>query len=147
MILKIRTLIRGFPVGHFTRLSVLVGGTMKSNLRACVAFIAGCITSGKRSSSVYDYSRGGYINISGSVDRRGVQIFDHDQGCHFSGSGNGKQYSLHHYGDGCHVDLRLNGSQFTGYAYGTGSHFTGQVNGGSISVYDYKESGYFNYSI
>jgi hypothetical protein len=47
---------------------------MKSNLRACVAFVAGSLLSGKRASSVYDYSRNGYINISGSVDRHSVQI-------------------------------------------------------------------------
>src|SRR2546425_4184414 len=91
MILKIRTLIRGFPVGHFTRLSVLVGGMMKSNLRACVAFIAGCITSGKRASSVYDYSRGGEIQINGSLDRPGGQSFYHEHRFDFSLGGHRKK--------------------------------------------------------
>jgi len=128
-------------------LSALVGGTMKSNLRALIACAAGCLISGKKPSSVYDYSKGGYITISGSINGRSVQLYDHDVSCHFSGNGSETEYSFYHHGEGCHVSLTLNSRQFSGYDHGTGSHFSGQVNGGSISVYDHQAGSYFNYSI
>lgn len=34
---------------------------MQPNTKACVAYIAGCSTSGKNSSSIYDYDQGKYI--------------------------------------------------------------------------------------
>ena len=61
---------------------------MKPNLRAGIAFIAGCLISKKQSSSVYDYSQSKHISISGDVQLGNVNIYDYDQGCHISGNGN-----------------------------------------------------------
>jgi hypothetical protein len=93
---------------------------MKPNTRAFSICAAGALISGRKPASVYDHTQGGYITISGSTDGRSVQLYDYDEGAHFSGNSNGKQFSFYHYSDGFHVSLTLNGDQFSGYDYGTG---------------------------
>ena len=113
---------------------------MQPNTKACVAYIAGCSTSGKNSSSIYDYDQGKYINISGSVSSMQANIYDHDRGCYVQGQlGN-----LYDYGVGSHIQLKINGNQFSGYDYNSGTHFQGSVNGNNITFY---ANGYSNYSI
>ena len=120
---------------------------MKPNVRACVAYVAGSLISGRSSSSVYDYSQGKHISISGSVDARAVNIYDHDQGCNFGGNGSNGDFSLYHYGDSHHVSLKIQGNNFNGYDYGHSCHFSGTVNAGNISLYDYETGSHFNYSL
>ena len=115
---------------------------MKSNTRACIAYIAACLN-GESSSHVYDHSRSKFINVSGNVSSANVNIYDYERGCYISGSPG----SLYDYGNGAHIQLTVNGSQFTGYDYDSGNHFSGSVNGSSVNIYDYEKSAYFNYSV
>lgn len=115
---------------------------MQSNSRACIAYIAANIC-GARSSSVYDYLQSKHINISGNVDTNNINIYDHDRGCHISGSPS----NLYDYGNSAHIQLNMNGSQFSGYDYHTSNHFSGNVNGTSISIYDHETSTHYNYNV
>lgn len=116
---------------------------MHPNTRALVAAATiRLVGGGGNVSAVYDYSRSRLILISGSATIGNVSLYDHDRGCHFSGSGN----SLYDYGRGCHIKLQVNGTNFSGYDYGDGNHFSGKVRGNSVSIYDYGESSHFNYS-
>lgn len=114
-----------------------------------VALIAGTITSGKKASAVYDYAAGGYRQVSGSVASERVNLYDHKDSCHLSGSGRDHSYALYHFGQGSHINLKVDPDRksFSGYDYATGSHFTGNVSGSSVSLYDYSEGQYFNYVI
>lgn len=116
---------------------------MNQNTRACVAFTAAALINGQNGNSVYDYSQSKHISISGTVSSSHVSIYDHDRGCHFSGS----PPSLYDYGRSCHVTIEINSNSFNGYDYGDSQHFSGSVNGNSVSVYDYGESSHFNYSV
>jgi len=116
---------------------------MHPNTRALVAAVASRLVGGGGSvGAVYDYSQSRHMQVSGSVGAGSVSLYDHDRGCHFSGSGS----SLYDYGRGCHVSLQVHGNSFSGYDYGDGHHFSGTVNGNSVSIYDYGESSHFNYS-
>jgi len=116
---------------------------MHPNTRALVAAVASrLVGSGGSVGAVYDYSQSRHIQVSGSVGAGSVWLYNHDRGCHFSGSGS----SLYDYGRGCHVSLQVHGNSFSGYDYGDGHHFSGTVNGNSVSIYDYGESSHFNYS-
>lgn len=116
---------------------------MKDYTRAAIAYIAGRIISGTNSSSIYDYSKSTYINISGSIERNTVNVYDYSQSCHISGTYN----SLYHYGDSHYINLNINGNQFDGYDYGHACHFSGNVSGNSISLYDYGTSSNYRYSL
>jgi hypothetical protein len=109
--------------------------SMRPNTRACIAYIAGRLVTGRNASSVYDYSQSKHILVSGTVEESRIQIYDYDRGCHFSGNRNGEKFSLYDYGDSHFVDLSLDGAKFKGYDYGTSSHFSGEVKGNSISIY------------
>jgi hypothetical protein len=116
---------------------------MDPNTRACVAYVAARLLSGRKSSSIYDYSQSRHISIDGDVTQRNVGVYDYDRGCHFSG----QPPSFYDYGRGAHVTLDVKGKNFSGYDYGDGHHFSGSVSGTSVTLYDYGESSHFNYSI
>jgi hypothetical protein len=115
---------------------------MDPNTRACVAYIASALISGRCGSSVYDYSQSKHKSISGSVGNSSVSIYDHDRGCHVAGS----PQSLYDHGRGAHISLQISGTSFTGYDHGSSHHFSGSVSGTSVSIYDHGESSHFSYS-
>ena len=115
---------------------------MKPNTRACIAYITASLH-GANGSSVYDYSQSKHINISGDVGDQNVNVYDHDRGCHVSGSPD----NLYDYGNSAHIQLNVDGSQFSGYDYHTSSHYSGDVNGSSVSIYDHETSTHYNYSV
>lgn len=116
---------------------------MNNNTRACIALIAVGLISGKKSSSVYDYSQSKHISISGNVDGNNVNIYDHDRSCHVTGTpGN-----LYDHGNSAHIQLKINGNQISGYDYDSSSHFSGSVNGNSVTVYDHETSSHHNYTV
>jgi hypothetical protein len=116
---------------------------MDADLRAGIAYITARLVSGVRSTQVYDYSKPGYINMSGTVEANQVSVYDYGRNCHITGTGS----RLYDHGEKCHVTLAINGNQFTGYDHGTSANFKGTVNGSSVALYDYSESQYFQYSI
>lgn len=116
---------------------------MDRSTRACVAYVAGRLISGRQSSHVYDHSQSRHVSIGGSVSGSRVSVYDYDRGCHFGGSVG----SLYDYGPGAHISLSVDGNRFRGYDYGDGCHYSGTVNGSSISIYDYGESRHFSYSL
>src|ERR1044072_2008472 len=114
---------------------------------AVAAYTAGVLLSGRRSSAIYDYSEGGYRQISGTVGPGHVNVYDHQDLCPVSGSGTATYLSLYHYGEGAYLPLDLRGGQLHGYDCGTGSHFTGNVSGNTVTLYDYGEGAYFTYTL
>ncbi|HME00678.1 MAG TPA: hypothetical protein VKM93_25520 [Terriglobia bacterium] len=85
--------------------------------------------------------------MNGTVKGRLVVIFDHDQQCHISGSGNGFQYSLYHHGENRLMSLNLQGSFFSGHDYGCSASFTGTVQDDSISLFEPATCRQFSYSL
>jgi len=82
---------------------------IKSNVRACITYIAGRLITGKSSSSVYDFGQAKYINFGGSLDLQRVNVYDYDQGCHisgyFSGKVNGNSISFYDYGESTYFSI------------------------------------------
>jgi hypothetical protein len=122
---------------------------IKDTTRPVVAYVAARLL-GATGSSIYDYSQGRHVSVSGTVTDQRVNVYDYDQGCHFGGNGHHGRFSLYHYGDGHHVDLKLkDGGKFDGYDYGSSAHFDGKVtNGGrSVSLYDYGSGHHYSFSV
>ena len=116
---------------------------MNAGTRACIAYVAGRVISGSGGSTVYDYSQSRHVSMSGSIDGNTIGVYDHNRGCHFSGT----LPSLYDYGTRAHVSLEIDGSQFNGYDYAGRHHFSGSVSGSSVQVYDYGESKHFSYAL
>jgi hypothetical protein len=140
--------VRRNPKDRETKLELAnnrnIRGEMHPNTRALVAVVAARLVSGHGTAgAVYDHSQSRHILVSGTVSGGQVALYDHDRGCHFSGSGGG----YYDHGRGVHVSLQVNGSNFSGYDHGDGHHFSGSVSGNAVSIYDHGESSHFHYSV
>ena len=122
---------------------------MNANVRSCTAFVAGCLISERPALKIYDYAQSRTIHFSAiMIDPSQVNVYVHDDDCHFTGTGSGNRLSLYHHGQRHHVDLQIiMGNSFAGYFSGTGSNFAGTVNGSTISVVDFGARDYFKYSL
>jgi hypothetical protein len=118
---------------------------MKTDVRACVAYIAGRLISKKKALTLYDVSRSKHLVFSGSVSARKFDIHDYARDCQMSGRGSRSSYRLYDQGEAQHLDLIIDGQKFDGYDYGSICHFTGTVNGSIISLFDYGARRNFTY--
>jgi hypothetical protein len=120
---------------------------MKKHIRAAVAYISGRRISSEESSSVFDYSQGKHIFMSGKVEIGKVEVFDFDSNCHISGNSSGSSYNLFHFGDSHHIQLKIDGDRFEGFDFGQSYHFNGRVNGKSVSFFDFEDGSWTNFNI
>jgi hypothetical protein len=119
---------------------------LNSGTRACIAYIAGRIISGKESAGVFDLSQSMHFSFSGNVRDDIVSLHDHERNCAVVGKGDALRLHLHDFGTNSELSLKIKGKQFSGIDYGTSKHFNGSVNGSTISVYDYENSTMYNFS-
>jgi hypothetical protein len=112
-------------------------------IRACVAYIAARMSTGRDSSAVYDYTERKHRLISGDVNENHVGVYDHARRAHISGGGR----SLYDHTERCHISLNVNGTEFDGYEYKSQSHFQGTVQGNDVLFYDFKERKHYHYAI
>lgn len=120
---------------------------MKKATKIGVAYIAGCLISGKEINSVFDYESSKHFLFSGDVKDNNVSVYDHDLNCHIVGFGAGGLFSLYHYGNKKHITLEISKEHFSGYDYDSGQHFTGTVSEGAINLFDYGTGQYSQYAI
>lgn len=66
---------------------------MLTGTRACVAYACARLVSGRSTSAVFDYSQSKHVLISGTVNDRSVNVYDHDRECFMTGSRSGSGYS------------------------------------------------------
>jgi hypothetical protein len=116
---------------------------MKPHVRASMAATALSHALGRKISSVYDYSRSGYLSIDADVRGNNLTGYDYEKSAHISGSLD----SLYHYGESSHLELKpKGGGQYSGYDYGSSAHFDIRINGNSAELYDYSASAWYSYS-
>ncbi len=122
---------------------------MNTEVRAIVAYIAGLLLTGKKSTSVLDHTSGKQRHVSSELSENTVNVFDHDLGCYIGGDIKGTTFSLFHHGHLHHIDLNIDVDQdiFEGFDYGASCHFSGTVSNDSIKIFDFAEGNYFEYSI
>ena len=120
---------------------------MNANLRACMAYVAGRGVSRKEFSGVFDYSQSKQIPMSGSITADHIDIYDEAQGCHFSGDGDGVQYSLLYDGDPHPVTLEIRDNNFRGCDHGSSFHFSGKVQPNLVNLYDCENGLSFRFRI
>src|ERR1700694_131403 len=108
---------------------------MNAAARSSVAYIAARLADKRNASSIYDYDRGTYVSITGTVTDSNVNVYDFDRGCFITGHGNNGAYTLYDYGNSAHINLKISqGGTFSGYDYDSGSFFNGTVRGRNVSL-------------
>src|ERR1043166_1004041 len=102
---------------------------MKENVRAAVAAIALAHSSGRKVTSVYDYSRSGYRTMDAEVNGGSVSGYDYSASCFIDGT----IPNLYHYGESCFIDFTpKEGGKYDGYDYGSSCFFEVTVTGTNV---------------
>ncbi len=103
---------------------------MDENTRACVAYIAGALVNGNCGNAIYDHSQSKLIQISGTVERNHVNIYDHDR-CTFM---TGALSDLYDFWRNSTISLSIKGNKISGHDHGDDHDFSGIVQGSLVDI-------------
>lgn len=122
-------------------------GMMKDNMRASLAYIAGCIVNKKNYSVVIDQKGNKSIRMTGIIAKGNIDAQNIDEGSKLVGMISGNEISFFHSLENISVRLTLKGSDFKGLDGGSGKDFSGSVNGKAVKVYDGGEFNNYFYEL
>ena len=120
---------------------------MKDNLRAGLAYIAGCIINRRNYSSITDQQQKKSIRMTGRFDMGNIDAHDLHEGSKIVGMMRGNDVSFFHSLENVSISLKLNGADFKGRESGVDRDFTGSVNGRAVKIYDGSEYNNFYYEL
>lgn len=120
---------------------------MKDNLRAGLAYIAGCIVNRRNYSSVTDQQQKKSIRMTGRFDMGNIDAQDLHEGSKIVGMMRGNDVSFFHSLENVSISLKLNGADFKGRESGVDRDFAGSVNGNAVKIYDGSEYNNFYYEL
>jgi len=120
---------------------------MKDNLRAGLAYIAGCIINRRNYSSITDQQQKKSIRMTGRFDMGNIDAQDLHEGSKIVGMMRGNDVSFFHSLENVSISLKLNGADFKGRESGVDRDFTGSVNGRAVKIYDGSEYNNFYYEL
>jgi hypothetical protein len=116
---------------------------LEPGTRACIAYVAGRLISGRAADHLFDMSKAKYLNISGSIEGAEVNVFDFERRCRFTGT----LPSLFDYGCNTRITLKIEGSRFSGFDLRAAHLFAGSMEDNQVKLYDYGVSRKFSYQL
>lgn len=120
---------------------------MKANLRACSAFIAGCLIAKKNFSSIFEQTESTCRKMRGKFEAGNIDVIDLEQDCKIVGMAVGDKVSFFHAGENLTVCLQFNGTLFTGVDVGTNKNINGSFHDSSVKLYDYDDGINYFYTL
>jgi hypothetical protein len=121
--------------------------SMKDNLRAGLAYIAGCIINRRNYSSITDQQQKKSIRMTGTFNMGNIDAQNLHEGSKIVGMMRGNDVSFFHSLENVSISLKLNGADFKGRESGVDRDFTGSVNGNAVKIYDGSEYNNFYYEL
>jgi len=121
--------------------------TVKDNLRAGLAYIAGCLVNKKNYTSINDQKEKKKIKMTWKFDLGNIDAQNLDEGSKIVGMMSGNDVSFFHSLENVTISLKLNGADFKGRESGVEKEFTGSVNGKAVKIYDGSEYNNFFYEL
>jgi len=121
--------------------------TVKDNLRASLAYIAGCIINKKMYSTLTDQQKMKTLKMTGMFDLGNIDAQNLDEGSKIVGMMSGNDVSFFHSLENATISLKLNGADFKGRESGADRDFTGSVSGKAVKIYDGSEYNNFFYEL
>ncbi len=119
---------------------------MNKNIHACVSYIVCRLITGRRISSLYDFSESSDIDISGLPDIMALREFDENHRDYIPGYASGCTYE-HTFSAGRSIEIFINEKTFLVHIRGSSAYFIGNIQGDTIHLYDHKKSANFKYRI
>jgi hypothetical protein len=119
---------------------------MKAELRAMIAYTAGCAISNNSFKFLFDQLQDKVIKFDGRFDHSYVTVIETESGFELNGSITGKELSLFHSVDRSNIKINLSGTRFTG-TISDSKGFNGEVSDRIVKLYDYDEGKYFNFCL
>ena len=116
---------------------------MVHDARRAAAYVLGRLSSGRKSTSIYDYEAGRYYNFSGTVADR-INVFDYERGNYLTGPLN----SLYDYAQGNYLQIKAKSNgRYSGYDYASRQYFEARVSGRNVNLYDYESRTYYDFQL
>lgn len=119
---------------------------MKAELRAMIAYTAGCAIFKNSFKFLFDQFQDKVISFDGRFDLSYVTVIDTESDSELNGSITGKEVSLFHSVDRSNIKIHLNDNRFTGTVTDA-KGFNGEVTDRIVKLYDYDEGKYYNFCL
>jgi len=116
---------------------------MNPDTRACIAYVAGCVISGKTPHEVIDKAREVRLRVKGAVKGTVVEVFDYERNCKLMGT----LPTLFDFGADMALTLEISGKNFSGHDKHVEHHFAGTVEARHVKLHDYDEARDFHYEL
>jgi len=122
------------------------GGAMKANLRAMIAYTAGCAISKKSFAFIFDQFQDKVITFEGRFDHSYITVIESGSDSELIGTVSGTEISLFYSAEAATIKINLNGNKFTG-TISDSKGFNGDITDRIVKLYDYDEGKYFNFCL
>jgi hypothetical protein len=130
-----------------TFIEIFMEETVKDNLRAGLAYIAGSIINRRNYSSITDQQQKKTIRMTGRFDLGNIDAQNLDEGSKIVGMMSGNDVTFYHSLENVSISLKLSGTDLKGRESGADRDFTGSVNGKAVKIYDGSEYNNFYYEL
>ena len=119
---------------------------MKADLRAIIAYTAGCAILKNSFAFIFDQFQDKVVKLEGRFDNTFITIIDIENNQELMGTVSGKELTIINSACGTAIKINLNGNKFTG-TISNAKGFNGLVEDRIVKLYDYDEGKYYNFCL
>jgi len=120
---------------------------MTPNIRTCIAYVSGCLISGKSCSTIKDAALGSVLPLNSLFKNGNIDVDDQINGSTIMGMWMDGHATFTISPSNVSVTLQISGSDFKGSESSSKRTFNGSVAGSTVKLYDYDDGKFFYFEL